>query len=185
MDSWSASSREYPYAAFIEGWANFVNRVVKTGTSGDCSGDFDGNLITPIYSANPNERPNTNTDMTNPWDGKSYARNVTKLLCDWYDEGVDNDDDPNMAGIGDHFTAILYSIWYNLSESGIRYNNDHLADFLATGIGPGLDMCEYIDYYLNDRKSVVNVGQATHDQYVIWLSELAYNNGMKCGLPRP
>ena len=185
VDSWSISSREYPYASFLEGFANFVKRVVLTGTPGDCRGSFDDNSTSYIYSGNPSEQPDTNVLVTKPWDGKSYARNVTKLLCDWFDDGAHNDDDPNMAGTGDHFTATPYSIWYNLRESGIRYENNHYSDFLNTGASPGIDMCEYIDYYLNERKSVANVGQATHDDYVALITDLSYNNGMKCGLARP
>ena len=185
VDGWNIRSREYSYAGAIEGWGIFVNRAVLTGTSGDCSDSFDDNATTYIYSGNPNEQPNASPLVSKPWDGKAFARNVTKLLCDWLDDGPHNDDDPNMAGTGDHFTATPYSIWYNLRESGIRYESNHYADYLSTGTSPGIDMCEYIDYYLNERKSVANVGQAAHDSYVASITDLAYNNGMKCGLARP
>lgn len=185
VDSWSISSREYPYAALIEGFANFVNRATLTGTSGDCGGTFDDNANSVIYSANPGSQPNTSTPVSRPWDGKSYARNVTKLLCDWMDDGSHNDDDPNMAGDGDHFTATPYSIWFNIRDGGTHYALNHLGAFVA-GLGsPGMDACTMIDYYLNTRKSVAAVGQAAHDSYVESISDLAYNNGLKCGLARP
>lgn len=171
--SWSAVSREYPHAAFQEGWANFVSRVIQHWPDG-CGAAFDDNDDTLLCNADPTQHPQTTTPITYANDGKSYARNVTKLLCDWYDDGTWNDDDPRLPGAGDHFTATLTSIWSNLEA---------LWDY--TGGAAGLDICDYIDYYLNERKSVANVGQSAHDDYVAWITDLAYNNGVTCGLPRP
>ena len=59
-------------------------------------------------------------------------RNVTKTLCDWYDDHRDQDDDAEMLmagsrpdeddvdrfpGYGDRFQASLWSMWYNLDQS--------------------------------------------------------------------
>lgn len=171
--SWGAITREYPHAAFMEGWANFVSRVIDAWPDG-CGDRFDDNDEALLCNADPSQYPQSPTPITYPNDGKSYARNVTKLLCDWYDDGAWNDDDPNLAGGGDHFTATLTSIWSNLEA---------LWDY--TGGAAGIEICDYIDYYLNDRKSVASVGQAAHDNYVEWITDLAYNNGISCFLAPP
>jgi hypothetical protein len=171
--SWSAVSREYPHAAFMEGWANFVSRVVEDWPEG-CGATFDANDDTWLCSADANQYPQAAMAITYPNDGKSYPRNVTKLLCDWYDDGAWNDDDPLLAGAGDHFTATLSSIWSNLES---------LWD--QSGGAAGLEICDYLDYYLNERKSAANVGQDVHDDYVAWITDLSYNDGISCFLSPP
>ncbi len=46
----------------------------------------------------------------------------------------------------------------------------------------GLQMCDYVSYYLFERKSEDNVGTETHENYVSSIADLVYNNGMKCSL---
>jgi hypothetical protein len=171
--SWSAISQEYPHTALVEGWANFASRVVEHWPDG-CGESFDETVDAPICSADTNEYPNTSNPVTHPEDGKSYARNVTKLLCDWYDTGLHNDDDPNMAGAGDHFVANLQSVWSNLDTMWDWKNG-----------AAGLSICDYIDYYLNERKNATNVGSISHDDYVSWITDLAFNNGIQCDLAAP
>jgi len=172
--TWGATTREYPNTALQEGWANYVRRVTATGLDGDCS-DIDDNTVSLLCNADGSQHPDASgVYVTYPNDGKSYARNVTKLLCDWYDDGGHNDDDASMAGSGDHFTASLWSVWYNLDEMW-----DWVDD------RSGLNICDYIDYYLEGRKSADNVGESTHEDYVSLIADLGYNNGLKCGLDRP
>lgn len=179
--SWGPEEREYPNTAFAEGWASFVNQVIQSYPDQACGGIDDGNSLDPnscvgncqpICNADPNQYPDTNNPVTYPNDGKSYPGNVTKLLCDWYD--VDDDNDSNMAGGGDDFTASLHSVWYNLQQMWDWVDDRN-----------GLQICDYIDYYLNGRKSSANVGSSTHEQYVASIADLAYNNGLKCGLDEP
>lgn len=178
---WNITSREWPTAAFLEGFGNFVRRATLDGLPGGCSEvEFDFNadpavptsVGDPILSADPGQFPDANVAVDHPHDGKSYAKNVTKALCDWLD--AEGDDDPNMRGAGDHFTASLASTWRNFEEMYTLASNPDC-----------LDICDYIRYYVYDRKSAANVGQQTHDDYEALIAELAYENGLKCGLPTP
>ena len=144
-DSWSPTEKEYPHAAFTEGWANFVSHVNQNWPERACS-SIENNSSSKICNADTSQYPDTSDLVTYPNDGKSYAKNVTKLLCDWYDDGDHNDDDTNMAGDGDHFMASLYSVWYNLDQ---MWNWSGGAD--------GLQVCDYTDYYLSERKSSARV----------------------------
>jgi hypothetical protein len=162
-DTWGRASREYPHAAFSEGWANFVRRVVD-----DSCSEIDVNDgANPVYSAS-GPYPFRNIS-----DGKSYAGNVTKLLCDWYD--LDSDDDTTLRGTGDHFVASsIYSVWRNLNDMW-----DWVDDV------EGLTICDYTDYYVEGRKGAAEVGSETHERYESMIADLAFNNAMQCGLPRP
>ena len=175
-DGWSAVEREYPHTALKEGWAEFVKASTKYWPAQSCGTGFDDNESSSksnwICNADPNQYPDdTNTPVTYPNDGKSYIRNVKKLFCDWYDDHSYDDDDSNMAGYGDTFTASLYSTWSNMQAMW-----DWVSD------RSGLTVCNYIDYYLNGRKGVSAVGESQHDAYKKAISNLSYNNGIKCGL---
>lgn len=161
--TWSRGSQEYPHTAFQEGWANFVSRITKD----DCSELDENNATNPIY-------PTGGTPPIEPNEGEAYAGNVTKLLCDWYDGDTGDDDDPDRAGYGDDFEATVYSVWYNLKNTWDNASESERND--------GLHICDYIDYYLNVRKSVSAVGAETHDWYEDRIANLAYNNGIGCGL---
>lgn len=167
--SWSATSLEYPHPAFSEGWANFVSKVVR----GECEGDFDDNAtsdgeVMPSHSA-------YDSTPYEPEEGEAYARNVTKLLCDWYDS--QSDDDADRAGNGDHFAASsLYSVWYNLNGMWDYYKDER---------DNGLILCHYVNYYLYKRKGADEVGDETHEEYMSSIADLAYNNGVSCDLPSP
>ena len=54
-----------------------------------------------------------------------------------------------------------------------------------TGGASGLQVCDYIDYYVYGRKGPAAVGLSTHEAYERSVADLAYNNGLKCGLPTP
>lgn len=168
--SWSATSLEYPHPAFNEGWANFVSKVAR-GTCEDA--DFDNNT-----SSDGEVMPEPDASDSPPYapeEGEGYARNVAKLLCDWYDS--QNDDDPDRAGNGDHFAAdTLYSVWRNLENMWDTYESEN---------DEGLNLCHYINYYLYTRKSEDAVGEESHEEYVASIADLAYNNGVSCGLPEP
>jgi len=174
QDGWSGTELEYPHKAFKEGWAEFAKMGVEAWPVSTC-GSFDDNESTDvddwICSADPDEYPNALHRVTYPNDGKSYVRDVKKLLCDWWDARAYDDDDGNMEGTGDAFEASLYSVWYNL---------DQMWDWVSSR--SGLTVCDYTDYYLEGRKSAANVGQDAHDDYVGWIGNLAYNNGIQCDL---
>ena len=174
---WSVTEQEWPTTALSEGFGNFVSKA----TLDTCDADsFDGNEDPanpgdgePLCNADTGQFPDASTvAVTYPNDGKSYARNVSKMLCDWYDSSFD--DDPRMAGGGDRFSASLSSTWRNFEEMFTLASNTDC-----------LDICDYVDFYVNDRKSAANVGQAVHDDYVELIADLAYQNGLKCGLPTP
>jgi hypothetical protein len=54
-----------------------------------------------------------------------------------------------------------------------------------SGGADGLDACAYVDYYLNERKSVANVGSAAHNASVELITDLIYNAGISCDYPAP
>lgn len=179
--SWSLGSREWPNVAFNEGVANFIERAVLEGYNKSCTANgFDPNsdpgdpssIGNPIYTADPDEYPAEDVACAHPNDGKSYAGNVHKLMCDWFD--AVGDDDSHLAGSGDHFTASLASTWQNIAEMYTETNNHDC-----------LDVCSVVDYYLDVRKSVAAVGQASHDAYVADITDLVFQNGITCGLTAP
>ena len=156
-----------PQIAFKEAWAEFIAHAVFPLTNG-CG--------LPAFDLNAN-KPGTAT-----WgalgSGTSWRLNVTKALCDWHDEN--NDDDAALAGTGDHFTADLYSMWYNLRRMFVDrtlYGGDYSGD--------GLYFCDYVEYYLDVRKSVAAVGASEHNAKVSSIADVVYNNNIACFLPRP
>ena len=161
--SWNASAITERRIAFKEGWANFINRAVFTETGAYDDPAFDDNATKAL-----------------PGDlgyGSQFVTNINKLLADWYDARFD--DDLALAGGGDHFTADLYSVWYNLRRMYVdvaAYGGDFLG---------GLTICDYVDYYLDVRKSAANVGAASHDNYVDLITDLIYNNNIACWRPAP
>ncbi|MGH1346436.1 MAG: hypothetical protein ACRBN8_33025 [Nannocystales bacterium] len=170
-DSWSADEREWPTPAFAEAWANYVQRM----TTDTCTGGFDDNTSSLLCNADASEHPDANGVLiTHAGDGKSYPRNITKALCDWSDDGANNDNDPNLPGSGDHFVASLYSTWFNMRNMYQTASDTNC-----------LTMCDYSDYYVNVRKSAAAVGAASHADYESWISDLMHNNGMSCSLPTP
>lgn len=164
-ESWSATTKEYPNAAFKEGWANLVQRV----SHDTCAGHFDANGNSAVLPDTGGRTP------IPPKDGKAYPRNVTKLLCDWFDEVAD--DDLARAGRGDHFRADLSSIWTNMKNMFTTATEAELEG--------GLNLCHYVWYYVNDRKGPGAVGRDEHDRYRALIADLAYQNGVACELPEP
>lgn len=161
--SWNASTATEPRIAFKEGWANFINRAVFTETSAYDDPAFDDNATKALPGA-----------LGFGW---QYVTNVNKLLSDWYDARFD--DDLLLAGDGDHFTASLYSVWYNLRRMYVD-----VAQYGGDFVG-GLTICDYVDYYLDVRKSAAQVGTAVHDDYVALITDLIYNNNIACWRPAP
>jgi hypothetical protein len=169
--NWSGTELEYAHTALTEGWASFVGVATQYYPDG-CGTNWNSNATMRICSADANEYPQTSNFVTYPNTGKGYARNVAKMFCAWYDSMFD--DDLNMAGGGDHFAATLYSTWSNL---------ENLWDW--SGGADGLDACSYVDYYLNERKSVANVGSAAHNASVELITDLIFNAGISCDYPAP
>jgi len=122
---WNNESREYPFTSFREGWANFSRRAVENSCD-EIDENTYPNQIVPIRA----------TDHTQ---GKAYAGNVTKFLCDWYDD--QNDDDPSLTGPGDKFSE--------KSLLAMRENLSHM--YLWSGVKTGLNVCDYMNYYLEVR----------------------------------
>lgn len=122
----------------------------------------------------------TTTDLPGALgEGSWWSDNITKALCDWYD--ATNDDDARMAGSGDHFAAEdITSMWSNLS--GMRAD---AAKYGGKVTNPGLWFCDYVDYYLNVRKSVAAVGAESHADYQNSVRDLLFNNNIGCSLPPP
>lgn len=112
-------------------------------------------------------------------EGAMWRDNVTKALCDWYD--TRNDDDTRMAGAGDHFASDgIYSMWSNLS--GMR---EDAALYGGKVSNPGLWFCDYVNYYLNVRKSAAAVGAGVHTDYENSIRDLIYNNNIGCSMAAP
>jgi hypothetical protein len=163
-DSAAAVSQQI---AFKEAWAEFIAHAVFPLTNGCGLASFD---------------LNSNKPGTAPWgalgSGTWWRLNVTKALCDWHDANFD--DDATLAGGGDHFTADLYSLWYNLRRMYLDanlYGGDYS--------GVGLYFCDYVSYYLDVRKSAAAVGSAEHAAKVDSITDLIYNNNIACFLPAP
>jgi hypothetical protein len=161
--SWNASTITEARIAFKEGFGNFISRAVFTETGAYDDPDFDDNATTSLPGA--------------LGEGWRWVTNVNKLLSDWYDARFD--DDSALAGGGDHFTADLYSVWYNLRRMYVDVD-EYGGDFEA-----GLTICDYIDYYLDVRKSAAAVGATAHDDSVAWITDLIYNNNIACWRPAP
>lgn len=162
--------------AFKEGWANFVARAVFAATMG-CDPDyFDENSETEEIDPETGRKI---FPLGPSGDGAAYSSNVSKALCDWYDDR--DDDDPSEPGTGDHFTASsLYSMWSNMrrmyvdrSAYGGKYED------------PGLWFCDWVDYYLDVRKSASAVGAAEHASYEDSIRDLIYNNRIGCFMTPP
>jgi hypothetical protein len=126
------------------------------------------------------QKSNTSTNLPGRLgEGAMWRDNITKALCDWFDDR--DDDDVRLAGPGDHFTAEdIYSMWYNLrrmkldaTRYGGRFTN------------PGLWFCDYVAYYLDVRKSVAEVGAASHAEYEDKIRDLIYNNNIGCSMAAP
>lgn len=163
IQSWGANTVEIPFIAFKEGWANFIQRYVTGRCFEESYDGFEG-----FHSLGVAE------------DGIHFPENHHYLLCDWVDTA--DDDRSGNEGIGDVFTASLYSLWHNL---------DRTDDTIASYGGhdpedPGLDVCDMVGYYLEVRKAASEVGDVAHDQYVWWISNLLDNNDIHCAdVPSP
>ena len=122
----------------------------------------------------------TTTDLPGALgEGDWWRDNVTKALCDWYDHTPD--DDARMAGAGDHFASDdIYSMWFNLR--GMR---DDAALYGGKVSNPGLWFCDYVNYYLNVRKSAAAVGAGVHADYENSIRDLIYNNNIGCSMVAP
>ena len=190
--AWRTSSREWPAAAFTEAVGSFVRRASLGSRPGGCDHvAFDANAApggtsTPfsdatnedldpdgqvVCNADPLEYPDDSaTRITYPNDGHSYQRNVLRLLCDFVDTATD--DDPTLAGSGDHFSVPLAEMWSIFEGMWLDRTDDCL------------DVCDFLDYYLYTVMDPTVVGQSTHDQSVADITDLALQNGITCG-PRP
>ena len=112
-------------------------------------------------------------------EGAMWRDNVTKALCDWYDDRDDND--RRLAGTGDHFHGEdIYSMWFNLRRMRLD-----AALYGGKVTNPGLWFCDYVGYYLNVRKSAAEVGATAHASYETEIRDLIYNNNIGCSMAAP
>ena len=112
-------------------------------------------------------------------EGTWWRDNITKALCDWYDHTPD--DDARMAGAGDHFNSEdIYSMWSNLNRMRLD-----AAQYGGKVSNPGLWFCDYVNYYLNVRKSVSAVGAGVHADYENSIRDLIFNNNIGCSMATP
>jgi hypothetical protein len=151
--------------AFKEAWAEFIARVVFQPTRGCDRPGFDDNA---------------NTKLNGPLgEGAQWRDNIIKALCDWYN--ARDDDDTNLAGPGDHFTAEdIYSMWSNLRRMYVDADK-----YGGKFKDPGLWFCDYVQYYLDVRKSASVEGQSSHESYETKIRDLIYNNNIGCFMPAP
>lgn len=161
-DSTKAPSRQI---AFKEAWAEFVSRAVFEPTRGCASTAFDFN---------------SNTPLNGPLgEGAQWRGNIIKALCDWYDSR--KDDDPALAGRGDHFSAEgIYSMWYNMRRMYVDADK-YGGEFKK----PGLWYCDWVNYYTDVRKSTAAIGTAEHTSIENKIRDLIYNNNIGCYMAAP
>ena len=126
------------------------------------------------------QKSNTSTNLPGKLgEGAMWRDNVTKALCDWFDDRDDNDS--RLSGPGDHFTAEdIYSMWFNL-----RRMHEDAAQYGGRLTNPGLWFCDYVSYYLDVRKSSAEVGATSHAEYDGKIRDLIYNNNIGCSRPAP
>ena len=122
----------------------------------------------------------TTTDLPGDLgEGAMWRDNITKALCDWYDDRDDND--TRLAGSGDHFAAEdIHSMWDNLRRMRLD-----AANYGGRITNPGLWFCDYVNYYLKVRKSAAEVGAASHASYEASIRDLIYNNNIACSMAPP
>jgi hypothetical protein len=142
--SWNVTNPTEPRIAFKKGWANFISRAVFVEIRAYDAPAFDDNASTPLPGA-----------LGVGW---QFVTNVNKLLSDWYDARADG---------GDHFTASLYSIWYNLRRMYLDAGA-YGGDFQG-----GLTIYDYVNYYLDVRKSATAVGAPPRCEHWLGLSSLS------------
>lgn len=162
IQAWGPGTVESPFIAFKEGWANFIERYVT------------GKCFRSAYDTGGLR------SLDRPQDGIQFPENHHRFLCDWVDAA--DDDRSGNEGIGDVFTASLYSLWHNLDRT------DDTIDAYGghDPVDPGLNVCDMLGYYLDVRKSTAEVGALAHDQYVWWVANLLDNNDISCrDVPAP
>ena len=94
--------------------------------------------------------------------GHRYPRNVTKFLCDIYDE--ENEDDPDLEGEGDQLFVNDLNLLRGLFQ-------DVLEEASRTERKDGLGLCDYIDAFLDMRPEM-------RDEMISTMK----NNNISCGL---
>lgn len=160
--SWSATSLEYPYAAFKEGWANFVSRAV----TGGCLGRFDDNDSTAVIG-----KTDAGGSAPPPQNGDGVPRNITRFFCDWLDDTPD--DDTSLPGAGDRLHA-----------DGVRQLHDEIRS-LWDGVPDrdALDICSLIRWYIDPTATPPAI-DAGRDSRFEAMRDTALQNGLACDFDR-
>ena len=151
---WSAVEPQGSHIAFKEGFANFVARTSDSKIR--CEGSFDENndgSFAPVGT----------------WeDGILYPRNVTKFLCDWYDQS--DDDDPSLIGYGDVIGEANPAQMFAILENTLLY--------AKTQSDRELSICSFVDAGLDLYQEV-----ASDEELLVYQQNLAaigQNNNIDC-----
>jgi hypothetical protein len=180
--NWSGDTYEYPKVAFKEGWANFVANAVMDRCAEIDENSNSGQNVYPHYSDGGQVLLEAMVNSTNT--GNGYPGNVTKFLCDWYDEHPAQDDDAELVygnkdlrpGYGDRFREDLLSMWLNLEELWQTSTSEQRES---------LTICDYAKTYITAKRGKIRVEGDTHSSYEDLIVNLLYNNGLKCGYDKP
>ncbi len=144
--SWSAKSKQRNEIAFKEGWANFIPRASFSNMA--CQKKFDLNESWVLVGTVE--------------EGHLYPRNVTKFLCDLYDE--DDEDDIEIEGLGDQLAIADLAVFRQAMV-------EMLAQSTIEERESGLGLCDFIDAVLasqpDDLEKMISTMQ---------------NNQISCGL---
>ena len=116
VQAWNGKkhSKEVPFIAFKEGWANFV----ASYTLGRCG--------RPSF-----DEADVLVSLERPVDGRHFPQNHHRALCDWVDDHVDQRPGTQRA---DTLSMELYRLWQTLDATDELWSE--------RGIVPGLDMCD-------------------------------------------
>lgn len=128
---WGRRNLEYPYAAYTEGHADFIERAID-GTCEELS--FDDNAMTPpIWQTDSGMASTTLFE-----NGDGVPRNVTRFFCDLLDDTVD--DDPGLPGTGDHLQLSITDIQAVQTQARVAANAEvcrFVGELASTAPDPG------------------------------------------------
>lgn len=128
IQRWSGKrpTKEVPFIAMKEGWANFVTNYV----TGRC------------FRARYDEGSGPFTSEERGLDGIHFPQNHHRLFCDWVDE---RDDQRPGTDLGDHVQISIFELWTALDRT-----DDNPAGLdLHEPVHEGLDLCDLMAVHLD------------------------------------
>jgi hypothetical protein len=168
-DSWGRTGEEeYKAKAYKEGFADFVVHVTLEGLGsaeapdalrlGCDNANYDDNTATFVDKVTSDEfgqRYIFGCSDGTCVDGAAYPTNVTRALCDWYDDR--NDDDQQHTGAGDTVTHSLQAIHDNLfntynaiGASQLQVSGITICDMVAQHLTTNSDRTAHLDTIRNN-----------------------------------